>query len=326
MDITEVKDLPTLKDFYGVQEVVHDYEFVALPVDPIEEFLPFLDGDQPAGEHVTHYVAYDGAVPVGTIRLVMFTLDNLTSANADIDVHPDHRRKGFGRQLMQHTIDVVRTAGRTRLFVEAHWHRDGSEGPGFHLLRSVGAKPVLDDYRRILDLEAFPVGDPAPVPAGYRLVQWADRAPDELLDGIAYLLHRMVLDAPMGDMDYEAEKWDAARYRSSEDGAIKRRRTRYTTVAVHEESGQVAGLTEIMVNQARRDLGYQWNTIVDPGHRGKRLGMALKSANHKAVVDAVPELRWISTWNATTNSFMVDVNEALGFRIAEKWTEFQLDL
>ena len=40
---------------------------------------------------------------------------------------------------------------------------------------------------------------PAP-PAGYRVVQWADVAPDALVDGIAYLLHRMVLDAPMGDM------------------------------------------------------------------------------------------------------------------------------
>jgi hypothetical protein len=70
----------------------------------------------------------------------------------------------------------------------------------------------------------------------------------------------------------------------------------------------------------------QWNTIVEPTHRGRGLGLVLKSWNHDAVARAHPELRWISTWNAASNSFMIDVNERLGYRVAEKWTEWQLDL
>jgi GNAT superfamily N-acetyltransferase len=326
VDIIEVKDLTTLQDFHGVEAAVHAHDFVALPVDPIEEFLPLLEGDQPSGEHVTYYVGYDDGAPVATLKVVFWVLDNLTSANVEAHVHPTQRRKGHGRQLVQHAIDVVRSAGRTRLFFEAHWLPDGSEGPGFPLLRAIGAKPVIDDYRRLLDLAAFPVGEPMPVPAGYRVVQWYDRAPEELVDGLAYLLHRMVLDAPMGDMEYEPEKWDTARYRATEESARRRKRTRFSTVAVHEESGQVAGLTDLVVHLSRPAVGSQWSTIVDPEHRGKKLGLVLKSWNHRAVVDAVPELRWVNTWNATSNSFMIDVNEALGFRIAEKWTEWQLDL
>jgi GNAT superfamily N-acetyltransferase len=324
--VIEVKDLGALRDFHAVEEPTYLHDYVALPVDPIEEFIPVIEGKQPPGEVVTYYVGYDGDTPVASMTVNMWTLDNLLSANVEARVHPSYRSRGFGRQLMQHAIDVVRSAGRNRIFIETHWQPDGSEGLGAPLLRSLGAKPVLDDYRRLLDFEAFPVGEPWPVPEGYRLVQWWDRAPDELVDGIAYLLHRMVLDAPMGQMDYEAEAWDEKRYRRSEESAIERGRTRFSTVVVHEESGEVAGLTEIGLNRSRPQIGYQWETIVDPRHRGKKLGMVLKSWNHKLVTEEVPDLRWLNTWNATSNSFMIAVNEALGFRIAEKWTEWQLDL
>ena len=169
-------------------------------MDPIEEFVPLIEGKQPSGEHVTYYVGYDGDTPVAALTVSTWTLDNLTSANIEPHVHPAYRRQGLGRELLMFAIDAVRAMGRTRIFLEAHWLPDGSEGPGFALLRSVGAKPVLDDYRRLLDLQAFPVGTPTPVPDGYRVERWYDRAPEAVVDGIAYLLHRMVLDAPMGDM------------------------------------------------------------------------------------------------------------------------------
>lgn len=326
MRIIEVKDAEALEDFYAVTSAAHDHDYVALPADPPEEMLPLVEGLMPSGEHVTLHVGYDGATPVACATVTLWTLDNLTAANAEAQVHPDHRRRGLGREMSEYALDVVRSAGRSRVFVETAWTPQGQEGPGAPLLRALGAKPVLEDKRRVLDLHAFPAHEVAPVPDGYRIVQWADRAPDEVVDGIAYLLHRMVLDAPMGEMDYEAEKWDATRYRSSEDSAIRRCRTRFTTVVVHEESGEVAGLTEIALNLNRPEVGYQWNTIVDPRHRGKRLGLVLKSWNHKAVADSVPALRFVNTWNAAANGYMIDVNEQLGFRVSESWTEWQLDL
>lgn len=326
MDIIEVKDLTALEHHHAVEHATCEHDFVALPVDPIEEQAPVVEGHQPAGEHVTYYVGYADGVPVGALTLTLFTLDNLTAANVDGSVHPAYRRQGFGRQLMGHALDAVRSAGRSRVFVEAPWMPDGGEGPAFPLLRAVGAKPVLEDIRRLLDLQAFPPGDPMAPPPGYRVVQWVDTAPDDVVDGLAYLLHRMVLDAPMGEMDIEPERWDRARYRESEVSAQRRRRTRFTTVVLHEDSGEVAGMTEIMVHRSRPEVATQWNTIVDPRHRGHRLGMVLKSWNHRSLVEHVPEARWINTWNAASNTFMIDVNEQLGFRVAEKWTEWQLDL
>lgn len=326
MDIIEVKDLTSLRDHHDVERATCEHDFVALPVDPIEEQVPVIEGHQAAGEHVTYYVAYDDGVPVGALSVVLFTLDNLTAANLDGSVHPDHRRRGHGRRLLEHALDAVRSAGRTRVFVQAPWAAAGEEGPAFPMLRAAGAQPKLEDVRRLLDLQAFPVGEPLPAPEGYRVVQWVDTAPDEVVDGLAYLLHRMVLDAPMGDLDIEPEQWDRARYRDSEDSARRRHRTRLTTVVVHEASGEVAGMTEIMVHRSQPEVATQWNTIVDPRHRGHRLGMVLKTWNHRALAEHVPEVRWVNTWNAASNTFMIDVNEALGYRVAETWTEWQLDL
>jgi GNAT superfamily N-acetyltransferase len=324
--IVQVKDLPALQDFHGVEAVAYDHDYEGLPVDPIETLTPLLAGDHPAGQTQDLYVGYLDGTPVASLTVTMWTLDNLTSASVEGRVHPAYRRQGLGRELMDHALDVVRSAGRTRVFFEAHWLTSGEEGPSFPLLRSVGARPVLDDYRRVLDVREHPIGEPAQVPEGYRIVQWTDHAPDELVDGLAYLLYRMVLDAPMGEMDYEPESWDAARYRDTEREALKRGRWRFATAVVHEESGAVAGETELVVNRSQPVVSHQWNTIVDPEHRGRGLGLVLKTWNHRAVVDACPDVRWVLTWNAASNSVMIAVNEAMGSRVREKWTEWQLDL
>lgn len=58
---------------------------------------------------------------------------------------------------------------------------------------------------------------------------------------------------------------------------------------------------------------YQHDTLVHGDHRGHRLGMLVKAANLQALErrDATAVVR---TWNATENTHMLAVNEALGFR------------
>ncbi len=232
---------------------------------------------------------------MGTLMLRLPVLDNLGTANAEVNVHPHHRRQGAGRALLEHAVAVVRADGRGRLFIEVASREDGSCGPGVGLVERAGAKPVLQEVRRLLDLREHPAGPPVGVPDGYRVVQWVDRTPDPLAEGVAYLLGRMTLDAPLGDMDYEPERWDVARLRASEARTMARNKRRVSTV-------------------------------VDPTHRGHGLGVVLKSWNHRQLVDLVPEVACVNTWNAVANRHMIAVNEPLGFEPVETWTEYQLDL
>jgi hypothetical protein len=82
-----------------------------------------------------------------------------------------------------------------------------------------------------------------PHAAGYRLVQWIDTAPDDLVDDVAYLDGRFNLDAPMGDLDVEAEKIDAARIRADEQMSRLRRRITIHSGAVHTASGRLVART-----------------------------------------------------------------------------------
>ncbi len=325
VDITRIAHLEALRDFHAVESAAMAHDFVALPADPLSEFLPLLDGKPRAGDLTELYLAAEDGVPKGALTLRLPLLDNLSTVNVDLSVHPEHRRRGVARALLDFALQEIRRRGRNRVFVQAPWARDGAPGASFSMLHSVGFRPVLDDYRRLLDLHAHPSGEAHPVPAGYCVRQWVDIAPDEVVDGCAYLLGRMIVDAPMGEMDYEQEKWDAERYREREADSISRRRRGLTTAVVHEATGQVAGVTNIGVSRDRSTIAYQWDTIVDPDHRGHQLGLVLKTWNHRHLAEQVAGVTHINTWNAASNTFMVAVNDLLGFEIAEQWTEFQLD-
>jgi GNAT superfamily N-acetyltransferase len=326
MDITQVTSLPTLEAFHRVEVAEHEHDFIALPADPLEELLPLLEGKEKAGEISYLYLATDGSDPVGTITLRLPTLDNLTTVNLALSVHPRRRRQGVATALLAFALEEVQRLGRRRVFMEVPSSVDGGDPQAAALLRMVGAKPVNEDHRRLLDLSLQPPGAALPAPEGYRVVQWVDQCPDELVDGVAYLSGRMSIDAPMGEMDYEPEVWNAARYREKEATAISRGRKRMATAVVHAMSGSVAGVTDIGVNLSRPEYAYQWDTIVEPTHRGQRLGMVLKTWNHRHLVTEVTDAHYLSTWNAASNTFMIAVNDALGFRPIERWTEYQLDL
>ena len=77
----------------------------------------------------------------------------------------------------------------------------------------------------------------------------------------------------------------------------------------------VPTLSEILRDRTNPDAFLeQWDTIVLPEHRGRRLGMLVKAANLIQVHRAAPDATSILTWNAEENRYMLDVNEALGFR------------
>jgi GNAT superfamily N-acetyltransferase len=326
MHIHQVTDLDALRTFRAVQAAAHDHDYLALPADSVEEFAPLLDGTGSTGEVVDLHLGMDGGVPVGTLTLTFPTLDNLSTASLGLTVHPDHRRRGHARALLDFGITQVQARGRNRIFFEVPSAGGGSQAQARPLMEEVGAKPVLEDVRRLLDLAKHPVGEPVHPPTGYRIVQWVERAPDDVVGGAAYLTGRMSVDSPMGEMDYQQESWDAARYREKEAEMVARHRTRLATAVVHVETGAVAGLTEIGVNRDHPEVAYQWTTIVDPDHRGHGLGLVLKSWNHRLLTERVPDTKLLNTWNAASNSFMIAVNETLGFEVVDHWTEWQLDL
>lgn len=326
LTVREVTDQPDLELLHAVDTVAYERDFLALPIGPIEERVPGLSGVEIAGSRTYRYLALEGEVPVGTLSIEVFTKDNLQAAALDGVIHPEHRRRGLGREVTAWAVAEAQRLGRSILWFPAPAPLDGSDGPAEPMLRSLGAKPVLVERRRLLDLRSVALLPPSRVAEGYRAVQWLDRAPDELVDGVAYLSGRMSTDAPSGDMSLEPEVFDATRVREKEAHAAEVGRLHVVTAVVHEATGAVAGLTEIGLNRSQPEVSYQWETIVDPEHRGHRIGLALKTWNHQLLAATSPETRYVNTWNADSNSFMISVNDACGFEVQERWIQYEQKL
>jgi len=209
----------------------------------------------------------------------------------------------------------------------------GEQAPGFAFSRSFGARSALSRMRRELDLtivndntlDALAKSRIDGRGADYKIITWIDKAPEELVGGVARLVGRMSTDTPRGDLTLESEVWDASRWREKEDDALRSGRRRLAAGAVAAD-GDLVAFTDIGVYVQRPSVAEQWNTIVDPDHRGHRLGLGVKVANLRNLLRAVPGALRLETWNAIENSRMIAINELLGYQVVERVDEFQLPL
>jgi len=332
LDIVAVHDDATAKAWHVVDDGTRSGD---VPADPLSEVLPRVHQKPESGEQTELWVGTVGGEPVACGELMLPMLDNEANATLEVRVLAEHRRRGYGTALLNHLLERARADGRHRIYGEISEPIDeaAEPTPGVAFARAKGARPVLFEIRRVLDLrtldddELARLGEEARKrAAGYSLVQWVDRTPDDVIDDIALLKGRMSVDVPLEEMQWDAEAYDASRVRALEEEIAKRRRRVVVTAARHDESGRLAGYTDIGVNVDHPRVAYQWDTIVLGPHRGHRLGMLMKLANLELLRRTIPGVEIINTWNAGVNEHMIAVNEAMGFRPAERERQWQLDL
>jgi GNAT superfamily N-acetyltransferase len=276
------------------------------------------------------WVAYVDGQPAGALDLDMPMLDNTGNADVKIQVAPAYRRRGVGRTLYDHVVATVREHGRVRLIGEAVGTLPGGparDGAGAAFAAAMGAKEALVQVRRRLDLSTVDVAAFAAVEApGYSAVYWRERAPEEYVSDIGRLDGRLVTDAPMGDLVIEAPDIDAERVREEEESHIRRGERQYQVGIRHDASGALVAWTLLALEASVPDHAWQQITIVDPDHRGHRLGMWVKVANLRYLMAHEPAVRVIDTWNATSNTHMIAINEAVGFRAVDAWGMWQQEI
>jgi RimJ/RimL family protein N-acetyltransferase/GNAT superfamily N-acetyltransferase len=270
----------------------------------------------------------DAGAVVGAGHLEAPLRDNPRYAFLGVDVPTEYRARGVGTAVYARLVERAAELGRTVLGAELHQPFDAPEVPGAGFAKRRGFTRRNVEIRRVLRL---------PVPrsrldelaahaaersGGYVLRQWRGPCPDELAEQYAYLKSLLMTDAPMGELQYEPEVWDVARLRAREQQVAEQGRTALTAVAIAPD-GRLAGHTQIGVPGHEPGVAYQWDTLVLTGHRGHRLGLALKVANLRTLLDGFPDRHRLTTYNAEQNGPMVAVNDALGFRPVEYLEEWQ---
>jgi len=242
--------------------------------------------------------------------LVLPDIDNQHLAMSNVLVRPDHRRHGLGTALLRAAVAAAAADGRSTFLVEAD---DGSPGEAFcraHGLREVSRARL--SLLRLAAVDWAEVGALAAAPhTGYRLVRWTDRCPDELVERYAVAKTAMN-DAPVDGADIADEVFTAGVIRQNEAGHREMGFTHWVTVAVHEQTGAVAGLTELVLASPPR--AFQEDTAVVPAHRGSGLGLWVKADMLCRLRAERPDVTEVMTGNAASNEHMLRINTRLGFR------------
>lgn len=276
---------------------------------------------------VTVVGAIDGREMVGAGLLVRPLKENLHTAAVFAYVHPDRTREGIGRRLVEELEVVAAGDGRTTLQSEAYLPPGGSGTAPEAFARAMGydvasresiKELTITDY---LDRRSGLV-ERAPVPDGYRVITFDTVCPDEHLTSFGRLLGMLMSEVPLGELDLAASEWTSERIREAEQRQVAIGRHVQTSMAIAPD-GSVAGVSDVRVDDSDPEHGQVGITIVDPAHRGRRLGLALKIATHDLVVAAYPSLASVDTSNAEVNTWMNAVNDALGYRTIETLLELQ---
>lgn len=305
-----------------------------MPVSRVD-FLGRLVNDWPASRSL-HLLAYRDGVPAGYASLSMPQADNTHMADLNISVHPQHARRGVGTALWEAGVAQARALGRHVLQGEYVTQLPGGvarpTGPAA-FAEAMGAKTALPEVRRRLDMSTVEIADwdrlaaeCRPYATGYTLQRWRQSAPEDIVADVAYLDGRLITDAPMGDLMLEQERVDVARVRAAEELVGKLGRRTYHAGARDNATGRLVAWTAVAFEAEHPTHAWQLITIVDPEHRGHRLGALVKIDNMHHVLEHEPQVRHVDTWNAAVNGHMIGINEAMGYRAVDGWVAWQAEV
>jgi GNAT superfamily N-acetyltransferase len=285
-----------------------------------------LPTPNPEGE-VTLLAAIDDREMVGAGLLMRPLRDNLHTATVDAYVRPDRTREGIGRRLVAELEVVAVGDGRTTLQGEAYVPPGASgaapEGFATALGYEVASREsvrelAMADYLVLRDALAAELA----AATAYRIVTFDTVCPDEHVESFGRLLGMLLDEIPLGELDLQASEWTVERIRAAEQRQVGIGRHLVTALAL-APGGSVAGSSDVRINDTDTAHGQVGITLVDPAHRGHRLGLALKVATHDLALATYPSLVSVDTSNAEVNTHMNAVNEALGYRTIETLLELQ---
>jgi GNAT superfamily N-acetyltransferase len=274
------------------------------------------------------YVPDHATDPVGVLAVELPTRDNLHLIWAQIWVHPDHRRCGHGSVIMNEVLRIAQEVGRSTIWVGTAEDDQGARC----FVEKFGFRYASHDARRrqvLADIDHTEIqrlwASAQAAASDYCLERLQPPTSDEVLSELIEVT-AAINDAPMGDLTYEDEKFDLQRVQDLETALIGRGHLGYRVIARHRTTGEIGGHTMLITHPMQPHVGMQADTAVARNHRGHRLGLLLKIDMLHWLVDVAPQVEIIETWNNVDNHFMIDVNEALGYRLSRIFNMYELHL
>jgi GNAT superfamily N-acetyltransferase len=300
---------------------------VDLPDDPpwqdvqVREYL----AETMPGERRISWVAEDDRLPEGESEIFAHVSILLLGdiGVLEVLVRPALRRRGLGRQLVGVAVRRAYLEGFSSIGVEAI-----GGTPAIPFYEALGFEKEYVETRSVLTLDS--VDWPAlgvmakSIGAGYRVEHHPGGPPDHLLE--AYAQAKLEAQDDSDDLELTPRSSDPQRLRDSLDTLHRRGLKPFIVLAIHEATGEVAGLTEVVVPAQHPVRADQYDTIVVREHRGYGIDRSIKARMLFELRAAEPGLREVQTWNAQHNESMLKVNAELGYQADRDWYEYGADV
>jgi mycothiol synthase len=260
-----------------------------------------------------------------TLSVNRSTQDNLNIRDLDIEVDPEHRRRGLARKLLATAVEACGSA--EGLTLQGWTMSRVPSGAAF--AERIGAKPGLRMRNSQLDLRTI---DRALIqtwaeiePAGYRIEFIDGETPDRLMDNVVTAI-RAINTMPREDLQMEDWKITPETVREWDRMSRARGQEHRMAVVIEESTGASAAFTELFFDPRVPSILHQGGTATIQEHRGKGIGKWVKARMALRALDELPEARYIRTDNAGTNAAMLAINVAMGFKPVWESVIWQLPL
>jgi len=243
----------------------------------------------------------------------------------DLVVHPEARGAGLGRELLGAAVRRAFGEGFRSMGVEVV-----GDTPAVGFYERYGFRCAFVEIRNVLKMSTVDwsrLGEMAGgVGSGYHVEFYAGGPPEHMY--AAYAEAKVIVrdSYELGDLELRPSSYEAERLRASLSTLHARGLRPYIVIGIHERTGKVAGLTEVVVPAQRPTRADQYDTVVVPKHRGYGLGRAIKARMLFELRSAEPCITEVQTWNAFENEPMLKVNSELGFQPDRQWSEYEADI
>ena len=288
-----------------------------LPDDPPTPFEQRAAGWRNIPEHqdISRWILRENGDIAAVAVTFMDKYEDLNNGFARIHVRPDGRGRGLARKLAEQAFDVLEAGNRDSLIT------DVPEGVGWEdKLAELGMKKAYQDKRSRLVLADLDwglmdqwVARARERASDYELLFLSTPIPEEHLKRWCDLM--LVMNtAPREDLEFDDFTMTPEKWRDIEEKDALKGDRLMCYVAVHNESGDFVGLSEIISQKFQPDLGWQGDTGVQPEHRNQGLGRWMKAAMIRKIREDYPGMDRVDTFNAGSNEPMLNINIEMGYK------------
>ncbi len=243
----------------------------------------------------------------------------------DLALLPEYRKKGIGTLVLKQVYDFAKKNSYS-LVISGSEEEDGKA-----FLKAIGAQTALSGVENRLKLddvdwvmvETWAKEGPERSPESE--LKLVDSIPDNIIEKYCNVYTETLNQQPLGDLDISNMVYSPELFREMEKRRASLGRT-HITYYTQEPNGDISGLTEMLYIPERDHLIEQLLTGVQQEYRGRGLGKWLKAEMLLKTKEQFPQVKIISTGNATTNKPMLSINDRLGFKPHKEGITAQLKL